>query len=194
MSTTYCRHIRPSGRRCQTAALQGRPLCYHHANTRAHLRALQPLQDGTSNITRELTSGQLAEIQREPLMADYYSNTRGPVILDFPPLEDANAVQLALSMILTLLGHDRLDPRRAASMLYNLQIAAGNVRSVTHDETHAVRDLVQDEAGNLLAPDEDPEEVRDSKQFFQDFDEREKEINKDRDEDEIADEKDEDDF
>jgi len=194
MPTIYCRHIRPSGRRCQTPALRGKPLCFHHANANAHHRALHPPDDGTSNILYSLGNDEAAAIRREPLLAEYYANTRGPVILDFPPLEDANAVQLALSMILTLLGHDRLDPRRAASMLYNLQIAAGNVRSVTHDETHAVRDLVQDEAGNLLAPDEDPEEVRDSKQFFQDFDEREKEINKDRDEDEIADEKDEDDF
>ena len=175
MSTTYCRHIRPSGRRCQTAALQGRPLCYHHANTRAHLRALQPPEDGTSNITRELTSGQLAEIQREPLMADYYSNTRGPVILDFPPLEDANAVQLALSMILTVLGQNRLEPKRAAAMLYNLQIAASNAPNVTTNDSHAVREFIHDEDGTLLSPDEDPEEVQDLQLLLEELTESRKE-------------------
>ena len=170
MPTIYCRHIRPSGRRCQTPALRGKPLCFHHANANAHHRALHPPDDGTSNILYSLGNDEAAAIRREPLLAEYYANTRGPVILDFPPLEDANAVQLALSMVLTVLGQNRLDPTRAASMLYNLQIASGNARRLTHNESRSVCDIVQDEAGNILAPDEDPQEVKDMELFHEEFD------------------------
>jgi hypothetical protein len=158
MSTIYCRHIRPSGRRCQSPALHGQPLCFHHASAKAHLRVLHPPEDGTRNMLH-IRDSELEAIHREPMIADCYVSSRAPVVLEFPPLEDANAIQLALSMVLTVLGQDRLDPRRAASMLYNLQIAAGNARNLSHDESHAVRVIVQDPSGNVLSSDEDPEEV-----------------------------------
>jgi len=175
MPTIYCRHIRPSGRRCQTPALRGKPLCFHHANANAHHRALHPPDDGTSNIICDLGSNQLDAIRREPILAQYYANTRGPVILDFPPLEDANAVQLALSMVLTVLGQNRLEPKRAAAMLYNLQIASGNARNVTHNDSQVVREFVHDDTGALLSPDEDPEEVQDTELFLEELVERQKE-------------------
>ncbi len=168
MPTTYCRHIRPSGRRCQSPALRGQPLCFHHATAKAHLRVLHPPEDGTRNLLN-IRDSELEAIRREPMVAECYLNVRAPVELDFPPLEDANAVQLALSMVLTVLGQNRIEPRRAAAMLYNLQIAAGNVRNLSHDESHAVSDITQDDSGNLLSPDEDPEEVQDTQRFIEEF-------------------------
>jgi hypothetical protein len=187
MPTIYCRHIRPSGRRCQTPALRGKPLCFHHATAKAHLRTLHPPEDGTSNIMQEVTTGLVNQIRREPLMAEYFTNARGPVILDFPPLEDANSVQLALSMVLTVLGQNRLEPGRAASMLYNLQIAAGNAKRVTNSESHSVRDIVYDDAGNLVSPDEDPEEVQELQQFLKESDAAELKFRAGLSEEELAD-------
>lgn len=169
MPTEYCRHIRPSGRRCQAFALRNRAFCFHHATAKAHLRALHPPEDGTQNIMQEVTHSLVDQIQREPLMAEYFKDCRGPVILDFPPLEDANSVQLALSMVLTVLGQNRIEPARAASMLYNLQIAAGNARNVKLEEFKTVRDVVQDESGNLLSLDEDPEAVQRARDIEEDF-------------------------
>jgi hypothetical protein len=176
MPTIYCRHIRPSGRRCQTPALYGRPLCFHHATAKAHLRALQPPEDGTGNIIHEIATGELDAIRHQPLLAEYYSTSRGPVILDFPALEDVNSVQLALSMVLKVLGQNRLEPRRAASMLYNLQIAAGNARSLTSNETHSVVDILQDESGDVISPDEDPQEIVDARQFQKDIEQHDKDL------------------
>jgi len=175
MPTLYCRHIRPSGRRCQSPALRGKPLCFHHTSANAHHRALHPPDDGTSNLICDLGSNQLDAIRREPILAQYYANTRGPVILDFPPLEDANSVQLALSMVLTVLGQNRLDPKRAAAMLYNLQIAASNAHNVTTNESQAVREFLHDEDGTLLSVDEDPEQVEETQRFLEELAESRKE-------------------
>ena len=190
MPTIYCRHIRPSGRRCQTPALRGKPFCFHHATVNAHHRILHPPDDGTCNLL-SISDTELDQIRREPIVAEYFANARGPVVLDFPPLEDANSVQLALSMVLTVLGQNRIDPRRAAAMLYNLQIASGNARNLTHNETQVVRD----EAGTLLSPDEDPEEIQDRQRLLEELEESRKETDKlmAADEDEEYDEEEEDD-
>jgi hypothetical protein len=182
MPTIYCRHIRPSGRRCQTPALRGKPLCFHHATTTAHHRALHPSDDGTRNILT-ISNAELDRIRREPMVAECYVNARGPVVLEFPPLEDANSVQLALSMVLTVLGQNRIEPRRAAAMLYNLQIASGNARNVTHSDVAVVRDFIQDDSGNLLSPDEDPEEVVDARLFLEELAQRRKDNDEEEDED-----------
>jgi len=194
MPTIYCRHIRPSGRRCQTPALRGKPFCFHHATVNAHHRILHPPDDGTCNLL-SISDTELDQIRREPIVAEYFANARGPVVLDFPPLEDANSVQLALSMVLTVLGQNRIDPRRAAAMLYNLQIASGNARNLTHNETQVVRDFVHDEAGTLLSPDEDPEEIQDRQRLLEELEESRKETDKlmAADEDEEYDEDEEDD-
>jgi hypothetical protein len=194
MPTNYCRHIRPSGRRCQSPALRNRPYCFHHATAKAYLRVLHPPEDGTQNIMQEVTTGLADQIRREPLMAEYFSNARGPVILDFPALEDANSIQLALSMVLTVLGQNRLEPRRAANMLYNLQIASGNVRNVSYDESRAVRDIVQDDSGNLLSSDEDPQQVQEVQDYLKELEQRKLALNPDDYEDGIPDDEDVEDF
>lgn len=183
MSTIYCRHIRPSGRRCQSPALRNKPFCYYHASANAHHRALHPPDDGTSNILYPIGCDDLDDIRRQPLLAEYYGNTRGPVHLEFPPLEDANSVQLALSMILTVLGQNCLEPKRAATMLYALQIAAGNARNLTHNETSVVREIVRDDSGNLMSPDEDPEQILDLQTFLEEDEEEAKSDDNDDDDD-----------
>jgi hypothetical protein len=173
MSTLYCRHIRPSGRRCQSPALSGQPLCFHHASASAHHRALHPPDDGTRNVL-SISNSELEKIRREPMVAECYVNARGPVVLDFPTLEDADSVQLALSMVLTVLGQNRLEPKRAAAMLYTLQIAAANARNLSHNDSDVVREFIHDDSGAILAPNEDPEEVQESKLFLEELAQRRK--------------------
>jgi hypothetical protein len=136
------------------------------------MRTLCPPDDGTHNIIHPLNLDP-GKLQREPLVAEYYSRSRGPLELAFPPLEDADSIQLAISMVITALGQNRLDTRRAGSMLYALQVASSNVHNLNRTETCVVRDTVFDDAGNLLSPDEDPEEVRDEQLFLQEFSEAE---------------------
>jgi len=67
--------------------------------------------------------------QRDPILAEYFAGTStGPLTLDFPPIEDRESIQVAASMILSALGRNALDTKRAATMLYNLQVATAVTR------------------------------------------------------------------
>ena len=153
MATRFCRHIRISGDRCNSPALNSGVFCYFHVQLgdRNHKLNAQPatilhpmtLQDGS---------------QRDPIAV------AEPLQLNFPPLEDRHSIQLALSMLITALANDRLDPRRAATLLYALQIASNNAKGLIppvakHQRTGKVRSTVLDtDSGTLIAPDEDPDD------------------------------------
>jgi hypothetical protein len=62
-------------------------------------------------------------------------------------------------MVLTALGQNRIDIKRASGMIYALQVAAANVRNTTHDAPHTVTEILTDDSGNLMSADEDPEEI-----------------------------------
>jgi hypothetical protein len=193
MPTTFCRHIRPSGRRCQSPALRSSAFCYYHEKANAHLRTLHPLTDGTYNCI-DPTTPDCDAIRRSPLLSQFFAETRTPLKFVFPPLEDAESVQLSLSMVLSALGQDRVEPRRAASMLYNLQIAAGNVKRLTGDPAATVTDSVLDPNGTPIAPDEDPQEVIELQTLLQEIEDEKAARRKRRQEDEDWDgEEDEDD-
>jgi hypothetical protein len=165
MSTAYCRHIRPNGRRCQMFALRSKPFCYHHESTNAHLRTLHPPDDGTTNIIHPMNLS-ADKFQREPILAEYFAQTRGPLELHFPTLEDADSIQLALSMVLTALGQNRIDLKRASGIIYTLQVASANVRNTTHNAPHTVTEVLTDDAGNLMSADEDPEEILETQRLL----------------------------
>lgn len=194
MPTIYCRHIRPSGRRCQSFALRGKPFCYHHESVNAHLRTLHPPDDGTQNILHPMNLS-AEKFQREPILADYFSKTRAPLELRFPSLEDADSIQLSLSMVLTALGQNRIDLKRASGMIYALQVATANVRNTTHDAPHTVTEILTDDSGNLMSTDEDPEEVLETQRILeaiqQEQDEERAAENEDDDDDYIEGEDDE---
>ena len=167
MATIYCRHIRPSGRRCQVLAVRSRAFCLYHETANARLRALHPPPDGTHNIA---VLPDCDKIRREPILQEYFANTRSPIELAFPPIEDPESIQLSLSMVLTALGQNRIDPRRAAAILYNLQIAVSTFRHVPPNPKPVVTDPVLDPAGNLIAPDQDPEDVLQLQDFLTTYD------------------------
>ena len=102
MSFKYCHQVKEDGILCQSAAVRGRDYCYFHLRHRARRLAMAQAK---------------ARGQRWQLK--------------LPPLEDLHAVQSGLMQVLDALATDTIDPRRAALMLYGLQQAASNVRSVT---------------------------------------------------------------
>lgn len=147
-----CRHIHVMGRRCGSPALTDKPYCYFHARSRTrHLPA-----DTMSTIIHPLNTDD--QRQRNPLIAEYYAGTStSPAIFDFPPIEDRESIRVSASMIIGALGRNQLDPKRAASMLYALQVAT----AVTCIDDDGIREyLVEtetalDDDGNDLAI-EDP--------------------------------------
>jgi hypothetical protein len=105
-----CRHIRTNGTTCRGAALRGKPFCFFHERTQLRERRL---------------------LQQPALPAD--TALPAPVELDFPTLEDADAVQVALSLVACSLAANQLEPRRAGVLLYALQLASMNLRSTRLD-------------------------------------------------------------
>jgi hypothetical protein len=187
MPTTYCRHIRPSGRRCQMFALRNQPFCYHHESVNAHHRALNPPHDGTENIIHPMNLDH-GNLQREPILAEYFSHSRGPLELRFPALEDADAIQVSLSMLLAALGQNRIEPKRASTMIYALQVASINARTLTHNASHVVTETLFDDSGNQLSPDEDPEEITEAHLLLESITKQEDDEEEDEmDEDDIDD-------
>jgi len=174
MSTPYCRHIRTNGRRCTAFAMRNGTECYFHSSMNTRHRALNPRADATPTVIHPLNVD-AGLLQREPLLAQYYGIPTGPLALDFPQLEDRESIQVSLSMVLAALGQNRLDSKRAAVMLYNLQVASSNVARLEHDHDHVVTETVRDDAGNELAPDVDPEEIVKRDQFLAELEQREQE-------------------
>jgi hypothetical protein len=158
MPTNYCRHIRPNGRRCQMLALRNKPFCYHHESVNAHHRALNPPEDHPEIIIHPINPG-ADNLQREPILAEYLTPARAPLAVRFPALEDADSIQVSLSMLLSALGQNRIDTKRATAMAYALQVASINARTLTLNSPHVVTETLRDDSGNTLSPDEDPEEI-----------------------------------
>ena len=144
-----CRHIHVMGRRCGSPALSGQPYCYFHARSRKRHRI--PPVDPTPTIIHPLGADSLG--QPTPVLA---APAPVPLTLDFPPIEDRESIQVSASMILTALGRNLLDSRRAASMLYALQVAT----AVTRPDDDGVSEylveidpILSDDGADLAAED-----------------------------------------
>jgi hypothetical protein len=82
--------------------------------------------------------------------------------LDLPVLEDANAVQVATSAVFHALGARQIRPRRAALMLYALQIAHANLPGVKLQ--HWPGDLVLDRDYNPIELEMEEEEPKEEEE------------------------------
>jgi hypothetical protein len=136
-------------KKCQSPALKDENFCYFHQTNRRPTPKDQPY---------------------EPYIAPQ------DTAHNLPPLEDADAIQLALSDVVLALAANRIDPRRARILIYGLQVASQNHhRRVPHvrgaegaanvglqDAAAIVRETHEHEDGTLIAPPKqtpDPEEV-----------------------------------
>ena len=154
MPTITCRHVRSNGARCGSPALTDRALCYHHIKVARHHRHLGPSHDEEPTIIHPISASD--RTQRDPILAEYFATPATPLALDLPPLEDRESIQIALSMIITAMAQNRIDPKLATAMLYGLQVASSNASHLSHDSPqNVVRDIVIED-GQQLAPDEDP--------------------------------------
>jgi hypothetical protein len=191
MSTPYCRHIRTNGRRCCSFAVRGASLCYFHRSVNARMRSINPppADDAIPTIIHPLNTAD--HRQRDPILAEYFAGTRpqAPLDLDFPTLEDRESIQVALSMLISALGHNRIDPKRAGPILYCLQVATSNAPKLNIEPgaNKVVRSTVIDPSGHELAPDEDPQEITEFNQWLAELEADENE------QDELDEESDEDD-
>jgi hypothetical protein len=66
--------------------------------------------------------------------------------LNFPSIEDAAGVQIALDQVLRALGNWRIEPRHAGVYFYGLQIAARLARKSDQKPSQTVRELSEESA------------------------------------------------
>lgn len=100
MPCPACTHRMPNGSFCGSPALRGQNLCYFHNR-------------------QQSSRQQLAQDRRR-------ANT---LRLYFPPLETIEDVQIALWAVVNSLADDRMDPARAAALLFGLQQVSLHLRN-----------------------------------------------------------------
>jgi len=141
-----CRHIFTSGRKCQSPALKDQSFCYFHGNTRK----------------RPAPKDEAYEPYIPPQDTAH----------NLPALEDADAIQLALSDVVLALAANRIHPRRARILIYGLQVASQNHRNrslmAAKEATpvQTVSEIHEHEDGTLIGPAQqspDPEEIEEQR-------------------------------
>ena len=100
MQTRTCDYVKPNGEFCGSLALRGRDYCHFHL-CYAGRRVRADKQDQT---------------------------TDGPTLLDLPPLEDVNSIQIAVMQVMDALQRRRISPKVSGQLLYALQIASMNLK------------------------------------------------------------------
>lgn len=146
--TLICRHIKTNGNRCQACAIGSSAFCYFHRTLHRGHRAASAVK---ATPLRPETVQYL--LQNGQPLAQY-----GPLpALNFPPLEDADSVQLAISLLFAALVAGHIEPNHARTLLYTLQIASFNVRSISptptsqQDCSTVVSRIVRNRHGQILA-------------------------------------------
>jgi len=119
VKSSICRYIRTSGHRCQSPALTGSVFCYYHRILRrshdaASTTKVGPLRPET--VQYLLQNGQ---------SIDQFAPSRP---LNFPPLVDAESIQLTISLLFAAIVAGQIDPNVARGLLYALQVASCNLR------------------------------------------------------------------
>jgi len=113
-------------------ALRGQPFCYFHDRMQSRERRLQ----------------------NQPALVLADTALPAPIAIEIPMLEDADAVQVALSLVACAIASNQIDHRRAGVLLYALQLASGNLRStkLNYDLAYAVTDIMlSDDDGDFVA-------------------------------------------
>ena len=137
-----CRHIKTNGRRCQSPAVHRATYCHFHRTLHdAHTKGFPPPNAlgfmPTEHIEKMLSYG-------EPL-AELAKAFPSPSRMTLPPLEDAESVQVAISLIFSDMASGRVEHTRARSLLYALQLASYNFRTLAMIQAaHAAQPRTED--------------------------------------------------
>ena len=107
-----CNHVRTSGTLCGSPSLKGCHYCYFHQRDRQrqdNLRQARTVKLSTKTPGRDDMDAEILES------------------LALPVLEDANAIQVAMTTVLRAFASNHIRPRRAGILVYGLAVAASNL-------------------------------------------------------------------
>jgi hypothetical protein len=111
-----CRHIRTNGTQCGSPALKGKELCFYHQQN-------QPKQ--------------------VELYVDGERYADGQIII--PVFEDAHSIQTVIRQVVQLMLSRRIDRKDAGILLYALQIASGNLKTMRTERAKPTEMVVEPE-------------------------------------------------
>lgn len=126
MPYDLCRHIKTNGKVCRSPALTDGSFCYFHRKLR--IRQRQLVTTKPSSQPAEIVHEVVYDRDGYPLPQPLPTVAPSPVTaeLDLPLLEDRESVQVAISLVVSAIARNRIDTRRAAAILYGLQLASNN--------------------------------------------------------------------
>ena len=116
MEIRRCRHVKTNGTQCGSPALKAKELCYYHEQN--HPREVELYLDG-----------------------ERYSE--GSIVL--PVFEDAHSIQTVIRQVVQLMLSRRIDRKDAGVLLYALQIASGNLKTMQAEKARPTRIVVEPE-------------------------------------------------
>ncbi len=111
-----CRHIHTNGTQCGSPALKEKEFCYYHQKNRPEV---------------------------VELYFDGYRYPDGSLIL--PLFDDAHSIQNTIRLVVQLMLSHRIDRKDAGLMLYALQIASGNLKTMQAEKPRPTRVVVEPE-------------------------------------------------
>ncbi len=127
-----CEHIMTTGIRCKSPALRKDVFCYFHTGYRRQQRELADEDTRPPEFIAPRFNQFNEFVGMGPVKPEDIEYARGvmrkPMAIDLGLLEDAAAIQLAISNVLQALAIGRLETRRASVLLYGLQLASNNAR------------------------------------------------------------------
>jgi hypothetical protein len=109
-----CRHVKTNGTQCGSPALKAQELCYYHEQNRP-----QPVE----------------------LYLDGERYCDGQIVL--PVFEDAHSIQTVIRQVVQLMLTRRIERKDAGLLLYALQIASGNLKTMQTEKAKPTQVVVE---------------------------------------------------
>jgi hypothetical protein len=109
-----CRHLKTNGTQCGSPALKGKELCYYHEQNRP-----EPVE----------------------LYMDGERYCDGRIVL--PVFEDAHSIQTVIRQVVQLMLTRRIERKDAGLLLYALQIASGNLKTMLAEKAKPTQVVVE---------------------------------------------------
>jgi hypothetical protein len=127
-----CTHIKTNGSLCRSPALAGEPLSFFHNRLQVTHKRPQDARP-LASYSQEYAILSEGGPEEDPFaVARAYPHQNE---IDFPPLEDAEAVQLATSMLFQAIATGQIHFKRARLLIYALKIAVINHRALIQSRT-----------------------------------------------------------
>ena len=155
LAIPICRHLKTNGHRCQSPALNGEPFCYFHVRLHKHHPAPLTARQIVDARNRAYDGYEEALIGagEDPMQIARAYPTQNE--FNFPPLEDAESIQLAASMLFHAIAQGHVHLRRARLLRDMLRVAARSCRLNKPNSaatTNPVREIDHTPEGLAIAP------------------------------------------